>query len=196
MEWIRYPLAASKMLRHCEIFLATMQDMGNEEVVELAFNDFVTTSDRTLQYLYKELNKVGGGAPAWFRKNRDALPNRALMYDLRHIIAHHFFIPLTPIIYVEGPMPGHATQVSEHRLDLEQIPKDKKFDKSKRKYIEQLGPSVDAIEFCEQFYKSLSSMVKEAEEKYGNEEFYKRAKNRARIRINEGWKLSQTERDF
>jgi len=71
-----YPLAASKMLRHCEIFISTMRSMESDELVELAFNEFIATSDRTLQYLGKELNKVGGNAPNWFHEMRDNLPDR------------------------------------------------------------------------------------------------------------------------
>lgn len=56
MEAILYPLAASKMLRHCEIFLSTMQEINSEELVELYFNEFIASADRTIQYLHKEVN--------------------------------------------------------------------------------------------------------------------------------------------
>jgi hypothetical protein len=196
MDAMLYPLAASKMLRHCEIFLSTMQAMDNEELVELAFNEFIASADRTIQYLHKEINEVGGSAPVWFKNKRDNLPNKNLFYQLRHIIAHHFFIPLTPIIVIEGNVPEKHAQVVEYRLDIEMLPKDKDFDKKRNGFIKELGHSVNAILLCSDFFKELSAFIKEAEASYGNKQHYLRSKVKSKFRVNNDLTLSHYERAY
>lgn len=191
-----YPLAASKILKHCGIFLSTMKAMANDELVELAFNEFVASADRTLQYLQKELNQIGGGAPIWFRNKRDNLPNKSLFYELRHIIAHHFFIPLTPIILIKNEVPPKNIQVNEYRLDIEMLPKDKRFDKKRKSFIGGLGPSVDAVALCEVFNKDLSALIQEAEKQYGNFKYYKRIKVKSMFRVNPDLTLCHNEKQF
>lgn len=196
MEAILYPLAASKMLRHCEIFLSTMQAMNNEELVELAFNEFITSADRTIQYLHREINKIGGLAPTWFKSKRDNLPNKSLFYQLRNIIAHHFFIPLTPIIFIEGNVPEEHVQVTEYRLDLEMLPRDNDFDKKRNEFIRELGPSVNALSLCGDFFKELSAFIKEAERDYGNKQHYLKSKVKSKFRVNKDLTLSHYERSY
>lgn len=104
MKAIFYPLLASKLLNHCKVFLDTMKAMESEELVELGFNEFVSNSDRVIQYLHKEVNLIGGAAPNWFINKRDNLPLRVFFYSLRHIVSHHYIIPLTPICYVDGAL--------------------------------------------------------------------------------------------
>lgn len=196
MKAVLYPLAASKLLRHCEIFLSTMKAMNSDELVELAFNEFVTSSDRTLQYLHKEMNAIGGGAPNWFRNKRDNLPDKTLFYELRHIIAHHFFIPLTQIILIGQEVQSKELQVSEYRLDIEMMPPDKSFDKKKSGFIKEFGPSVNAVSLCEKFYGNLSSFIKEAEQKYGNFQHFKKVKVKSTFRVNQDLTLSHDEKQF
>lgn len=196
MKALLYPLAASKMLRHSEVFLLTMKAMKSDELVELAFNEFVTSSDRTLQYLAKELNAIGGVAPSWFRDRRDNLPDREVFCELRHIIAHHFFIPLTPIISIKQEVPSQELQVSEYRLDLEMMPKDKNFDKKKVEYIKKYGASVNAVTLSQEYYDHLSCLIKEAERKYGNFEYFKRNKVKSTVRISEYLTLLHEEKQF
>jgi len=173
-----------------------MKAMASDELVELAFNEFVGSADRTLQYLHKELNQIGGDAPDWYRNKRDTLSNKSLFYEMRHIIAHHFFIPLTPIILIKKEVPPKSIQVHEYRLDLEMLPKDKSFDKKRDKFIRDLGPSIDAIAFCEVFYNDLSALIQEAEKEYGNFKFYKRAKVKSMFRVNPDLTLCQDEKQF
>ena len=196
MEPILYPLAASKMLRHCEIFFSNMLEKDNEELVELSFNEFITSADRTLQYLHKELNKIGGQAPTWFRDKRDTLPRKALFYQLRHIVAHHFFIPLTPIISISDCVPPKQSQITEYRLDFEMIPKDKQFDKKRNAFIEELGPSVDAILLCKVYLQDLNALIREAELKYGNRTHFVRGKLKSGFRVNTDHTLSYHERRY
>lgn len=191
-----YPLAACKVLTYCEIFLYTMKAMASDELVELAFNEFVASADRALQYLRKEINQIGGGAPNWFRNKRDNLPNKILFYELRHIIAHHFFIPLTPIILIEEEVPPKSIQVNEYHLDLEMLPKDKSFDKKRKRFIRDLGPSIDAVALCEEFFKNLSALIQEAEEEYGNFKYYKRTKVKSMFRVNPDLTLCHGEKQF
>lgn len=198
MDAILYPLAASKMLKHCEIFLSNMKLMDHEEIVELSFNEFVSSANRTLQYLEKEIKKVDATGFPWFKDKRDNLYNASLFYELRHIIAHHFFINLTPIIGIEGNnIPEHSTQVTEYRLDLEMLQNgDKKFDAKRKKFIQEIGPSVNAISLCENYFHELSSFVKEAEIKYGNKEHYLRSKVRSKFRVNDDLTLAHYEKSF
>lgn len=192
-----YPLVASKILRHCEIFLITMKKMEAEELVELAFNEFVANADRTIQYLQKELNKIGGCAPNWFRNKRENLRYRALFYDLRHIIAHHFFIPLTPILAIHGDnVPPEEMQLKEMRLDLEMLPQDKKFDKNRKKYIEEVGASINAVELSESYFNELATFVREAETRYGNTSHYRRNKVKSSFRVNKQFTLRHYEREY
>ncbi len=173
-----------------------MKAMASDELVELAFNEFVASADRTLQYLQKEINQIGGGAPKWFHDKRDNLPNKSLFCELRHIIAHHFFIPLTPIILIKEEVPPKSVQVNEYRLDLEMLPKDKSFDKKRERFIRDLGPSVDAVALCEVFYKDLSALTQEAEKKYGNFKYYKRTKVKSMFRVNADLTLCHDEKQF
>jgi hypothetical protein len=196
MEAILYPLAASKMLRHCEIFLSNMREMNHEELVELSFNEFIASADRTIQYLHKEINEIGGEAPAWFKNRRDNIPNINLFYQLRHIIAHHFFIPLTPIILIEGEVPKKDAQISEYRLDLEMLPKDKKFDKQRSEFIRNIGSSINAITLCSEYFDNLTDFVKEAEEKYGNKIYFLRNKIKSKFRVNHDLTLAHFERAY
>ena len=184
------------MLRHCEIFLFTMKAMESDELVELAFNEFVASSDRTLQYLHKEINEIGGGAPNWFINKRDNLPNKSLFYELRHIIAHHFFIPLTPIILVDQEVPPKDIQVSEYRMDFEMLPNDKKFDKKRKGFINELGASVNVVTICEVFYQNLFAFIKEAEDKYGNFQYFKKSKVKSTIRVNSNLAVSLDKKKF
>lgn len=196
MDAILYPLAASKMLRHCEILLSTMRAMDNEELVELAFNEFIASVDRTIQYLHKEVNKIGGAAPTWFKDKRDNLPNKSLFYQLRHIVAHHFFIPITPILTIEGNVPDKDAQVTEYRLDLQMLAKDKYFDRKRANFIKELGPSVNAISLCTDFFNDLSTFIREAEVKYGNKQYYLRSKVKSKFRVNKDLTLSHYERQY
>ncbi len=173
-----------------------MKAMNSDELVELAFNEFVTSSDRTLQYLHKEMNAIGGGAPNWFRNKRDNLPDKTLFYELRHIIAHHFFIPLTPIILIGQEVQSKEFQVSEYRLDIEMMPPDKSFDKKKSGFIKEFGPSVNTVSLCEKFYGNLSSFIKEAEQKYGNFQHFKKVKVKSTFRVNQDLTLSHDEKQF
>jgi hypothetical protein len=196
MDAILYPLAASKMLKHCEIFLSTMKAMDNEELVELAFNEFVTSSDRTISYLHKEMNKIGGAAPTWFINKRDKLFNRSLFYALRHIIAHNYFIPLTPVFVVQENVPEKDVQVNEYRLDIEMLPKDKKFDKKRNGFIKKFGPSVDAILLCCAYFKELSVFISKAEKKYENKQHFLRNKVKSKFRVKNDLTLSHSERSY
>ena len=196
MEAILYPLAASKILRHCEIFLSIMQETNGEELIELFFNEFIASADRTIQYLHKEVNKIGGEAPVWFKNKRDNIPNINLFYQLRHIIAHHFFIPLTPIILIEGSVPREDAQVSEYRLDLQMLPEDKKFDKQREEFVKKLGPSLNAISLCTEYFNNLSAFLKEAEEKYGNKKYFLRAKLKTKFRFNKDLTINIHEREY
>lgn len=197
MQPILYPLLASKILNHCKIFLDTMKKMENEEIFELAFNEFIANSDRVIQYLQKELGLVGGDAPTWFKNVRDKLPLRDLFYDFRHIINHHFFIPLTPILEInDKAVPPHNIQLTQMRLDLELLPEDKKFKKKKSQYILKVGPSVNAIELSEKYFKILSSFISEAEGKYGNKKHYMRHKIKSNFRVNSDLTLIHYERTF
>lgn len=63
--------------------------MESEELVELGFNEFVSNSDRVIQYLSKEVNLVGGEAPKWFKDKEINLPFRELFRILRNIASHH-----------------------------------------------------------------------------------------------------------
>lgn len=191
MQLILYPLLASKVLNHCKIFLDTMKKMENEEVIELAFNEFIANSDRVIQYLQKELKLVGGDAPTWFKNERDRLPLGNLFYDLRHIINHHFFIPLTPILEMNPKaVPPHNIQLTQMRLDLELLPEDKKFNEKKSQYISNVGPSVNAIELSEKYFNILASFLSEAENKYGNDKYYKRHKIKSNFRVNSNLTLT------
>lgn len=196
MKVLLYPLAASKILRHCEIFLNTMKANESDELVELAFNEFVTSADRTIQYLHKEVNSIGGCAPNWFLNKRNNLTNRPIFYELRHIIAHHFFVPLNTKITIKAIHPNKEIQIREYYLDLEMMHKDKGFDKKKKKFIKELGSSIDAIVLCDDFYKDLSTFVTEAEQKYGNFKYFKRNKIKSRISLNEDLTLAHDEKQF
>ncbi len=192
-----HPLAASKMLKHCEIFLSTMKQMENEELVALAFNEFVSSADRTIQYLQKEMNELCGSAPSWSRNKRDNLLDIELFRQLRHIIVHHLFIPLTPIIKIENNnIPPKDLQVNEYRLDLELLPKDKDFDKKRGYFIEKYGPSLDAISLCSSFFNDLSDFVKEAERNYGNKQHYLRSKVKSMFRVNKDLSISLYEKAY
>lgn len=197
MDAMLYPLAASKMLRHCEIYLSMMRATNNEEdLVELAFNEFIASADRTIQYLHKEVNKIGGESPAWFKNRRDNLPYRSLFYELRHIIAHQFFIPLTPIIVIDGDVPSKNVQITEYRLDLQMLPNDKDFDKKRDGFIKELGPSINAVILCTKFFNNIDTFIKEAEAKYDNQQHYLRSKVKSSFRVNNDLTLSHYERQY
>jgi hypothetical protein len=196
MDASLYPLVASKMLRHCEIFLATMQAMKSEEIVELAFNEFITSADRTIQYLHKEVIKIGGDAPAWFKNIRDNLLYNNIFYQLRNIIAHHYFIPLTPIIYIDETVPDKDIQVTEYRLDLEMLSRENDFSNKMSIYIKELGPSVNAISLCSDYYNGLSGFIREAEQKYGNRLYFVKHKHKSAFRVNDDLSLSLHEKQF
>ena len=195
MKAIFYPLLASKLLNHCQVYLDTMKTMENEELVEQGFNEFVSNSDRVIQYLEKEIRMIGGAAPNWFKNKRDRLPLRLLFYSLRHIVTHHYIIPLTPIFYINGDnVKPENLQLEEMRLDIQKLPKDKDFDKKRMQFITEFGESVDAVKLSARYLKSLTLMVQEAEALYGNNKHFRRQKLKSSIRVNPDLTLRHFER--
>lgn len=192
-----YPLLASKLLNHCKYFLEMMKAMESEELIELGFNEFVSNSDRVIQYLHKEVNLIGGAAPNWFKNKRDNLPLRVFFYSLRHIVSHHYIIPLTPIFYVDGDnVKPENLQLNEMRLDIQMLPEDEDFDKKRAQFIKELGQSVDAVKLSAEYLDSLTSLVREAEVLYGNDKHLRRQKLKSSFRINPDLSLKYFERKF
>lgn len=197
MQAIFYPLLSSKLLNHCKFFLEMMKAMESEELVELGFNEFVSNSDRVIQYLDKETNLIGSAAPDWFKNKRDNLPLRVFFYSLRHIVSHHYIIPLTPIFYVDDDnVKPENLQLNEMRLDIIMLPNDKNFDKQRTQFIEELGESIDAVKLSSDYLDSLTLLVREAEELYGNDVHFRRQKLKSSFRINPDLSLRHFERKF
>ena len=82
------------------------------------------------------------------------------------------------------------------RLDLELLPEEKKFNNKKSQYISKVGPSVNAIDLSEKYFKILASFVSEAESKYGNKNHYMRHKIKSNFRVNANLTLNHYERSF
>jgi hypothetical protein len=171
--------------------------MENEELVELGFNEFVSSSDRVLQYLNKEVNLIGGAAPNWFRSKRNNLPLKVFFYNLRHIVVHHYVIPLTPIFHISGDnVKPDDLQLEEMRLDIKMLPKDKDFDKKRGQFIQEIGESVDAVKLSEEYFNNLTFLVREAETLYGNDKHFRRQRIKTSFRVNPDLTLRFFERTF
>lgn len=76
------------------------------------------------------------------------------------------------------------------------LPKDKDFDKNRVGFINEIGPSVNAISLCTNFYNELSIFIKEAEAKYGNKQHYLISKVKSKFRINNDFTLSHYEKQY
>ncbi len=202
MQAIFYPLLASKLLNHCKFFLEMMRAMESEELVELGFNDFVANLDRVLEYLRRELSLIGGEAPKWLDNKIKNLPLEKLFVGLRDIVSHHYIIPLTPIFYVDNDnVKPDNLQLNEMRLDIQMLPKYKLFDEKRQKFnraqfIKELGESVDAVKLSADYLDSLTLLVREAEELYGNDVHFRRQKLKSSFRINQDLSLRHFERKF
>jgi len=103
---------------------------------------------------------------------------------------------LTPIIVIKDNVPEKDAQITEYRLDLEMLPKDKGFDKKRQDFIKKLGSSVNAVSLCNDFFKELSSLIKEAEVKFGNKQHYLRSKIKSKFRANSDLTLLHYERSY
>lgn len=197
-----YPLLASKLLKHCMFFLEIMKAMESEELVELGFNEFISNSNRVLEYLRRELNLFGGSAPKWVINKIKNLPQEKFFKGLRDIVSHHYIIPLTPIFYVfNNEAKPENQQLCEMRLDISLLPKYKLFDEKRQKFnrvqfIKELGESIDAVKLSSDYLDSLTLLVREAEELYGNDVHFRRQKLKSSVRINPDLSLRLFERKF
>lgn len=76
------------------------------------------------------------------------------------------------------------------------LPKDKNFDQRRDEFVKKLGPSVNAISLCAEYFNHLSIFLREAEKKYGNKQYFLRAKVKTKFRVNKDLTIALYEREY